>query len=235
MMRTILFASLVVIACGCASTQIYRPGRSWRVVPEAPAQVTDGDIREAFDARPQMPASPRVAYFAFDRKATDALGAMIRELPGVDGVYEIAPLFVTGQRRYEEDTTEPSELDTRRLRLAAARAQCDLLVIVDNGYRVTTEVNGWFAFAPLIVPLLFAPYIDTQVDSYVDAYVVDVRNGYLYGHLTSREEGRSTENTTWANVAEQLADEQWSVLLGRTRRALESVFEQERGAVGGAG
>jgi hypothetical protein len=219
-----LLAVCAVLTTGCGGTTFYRPGQAWRVRPEAPTQVNDEDIRAAFEARPQLPARSRVAYFAFDQARTEELGATLRELPGVEGVHEIAPLWVTGERRFDEASEEPQELDLRQLRLLAARAHCELLVVVDHGYRVREEVNGWFAFAPLVLPLLFTPYVDSHVDSYLDAYVIDVRNGYLYGHLASHEEDVAREQTIYSDVAARLADEQWAALLGRARRAMVQIL-----------
>lgn len=224
-----LLALFVAFSTGCGGTTFYRPGQAWRVRPEAPAQVNDDDIRAAFEARPQLPARSRVAYFAFDQARTEELGATLRELPGVEGVHEIAPLWVTGERRFDEPSEEPQELDLRQLRLLAARAHCELLVVVDHGYRVREEVNGWFAFAPLILPLLFTPYVDAHVDSYLDTYVIDVRNGYLYGHLASHEEDVAAEQNIYSDVASRLADEQWAALLGRARRAMVQILAGEAG------
>ena len=231
----LVFALVFALALGsgCGSTTLYRPGQAWRIRPEAPAQVNDDDIRAAFEARPQLPARSRVAYFAFDQARTEELGATLRELPGVEGVHEIAPLWVTGERRFDEAPAEARELDLRQLRLLAARAHCDLLVVVDHGYRVREEVNGWFAFAPLILPLLFTPYVDAHVDSYLDAYVIDVRNGYLYGHLASHEEDVAREQTIYSDVAARLADEQWAALLGRARRAMALILSGDAETSGG--
>ncbi len=232
MRSAILLACLALLGGACGSTTYYRPGTTWRVSPEAPDQIDDDDIRTAFEARPQLPGRARVAYFTFDQPHTEALGAMLRELPRVDGVYEIAPLWVTGERRLEEPRSEqlepapPRELSMRQLRLLAARAHCELLVVVDHGVRTTRSANGWTALAPLIVPLFFAPMVDAEVESTMDAYLIDVRNGYLYGHLTSREQARVGEQGLFESRERALASEQWAALMDRTRSALEHTLAE---------
>lgn len=224
----VLLTILSLTVAGCGGTRVYRSSQSWRVSPDAPTQVSDEDIARAFEARPQMPDRIRVAYFAFDPESRERLRDTLRELPGVDDVYEIAPLLVTGERRFDTAPPAAGELDLRRLRLLAARAQCDLLVVVDNGYRVEQDVNGWIALAPLIVPMLFTPHLDTTVESYFDAYLVDVRNGYLYGHVETTEEGHSEKDTVWNDVASRIAEEHYDALLTRTREALAQLLTEGR-------
>lgn len=217
MNRPLLLVLLSI--AGCGGTTFYRPGASWRIATDH-LETTDGDIETAFEASPQMPPNPRIAYFTFDADRASDLGAMLRDLPSVSGVHEIAPLWVTGQRRYEEAPLEPRELSVRQLRLLAARAHCDVLVVVDHGHRIERAPNAWVALNVLLVPTFFTPQMDADVESYVDAYVIDTRNGYLYGHLSTSEEDHVSEMTIWSDADSAIAREHWSVLLGRTREAL---------------
>jgi hypothetical protein len=222
---TALALCLLLPLLGCGGTRVYRPSEAWSVAPDAPMQVSDEAIARAFDARPQLPDRVHVAYFGFDPGSTQALGDLIRELPGVASVVPLTSLLVTGQRRFEPAPV-PGRLDLRLLRLLAARAQCDVLIVVDQGYRVTQEANGWAALAPLLVPMLFTPHLDTEVESFLEAYVLDVRNGYLYGQVTSEEAARVEKETVWSDVAERLAEAQRQALLEQAREALAAVLDR---------
>src|SRR5258706_12047149 len=102
MSRALTIACFALSLAGCGGTTFYRAGSTYRIRPDAPAQVDDEDIRHAFEAHPQLPANARIAYFTFDQSHTEELGRTLRELPGVTDVYEIAPLWVTGERRLED-------------------------------------------------------------------------------------------------------------------------------------
>lgn len=214
---------LAVVAAGCGTT-LYQPGGALRFDPTAGTQVTEDDIRLAFEARPQMVTPSRVAVYSLDPERGNEVRAMVEGLDGVEDVYPISRLLVTGQRRYDDQPMEPERLDVRDLRLISARAQCDLLVVVDHGYRIRRRANGLVAFNVLILPVLFVPFMDAEVESYLDAYVIDVRNGFLYGHVTSDEDGQRRRLTAWSEADQRLANEQWSALLDATRETLSQVI-----------
>jgi hypothetical protein len=218
-MRALPFLALLC-STACGGT-LYQPGRAIQFDPAD--EVSDDEIRAAFGARPQLAHPMSVAYFAFDDQRASELEASIAVLPGVEKTYRIPELLALGKRRFEA-TTQPQPLSVRHLRLLAARAQCSLLVVVDYGYRIDRTVNGWAALNVLLVPSLFVPFIDAEVESYMDAYVIDVRNGYLYGQLTSKEVGASKRLTVWSAADRKLVDGQWGTLLASTRATLAQVL-----------
>ncbi len=221
MTSRLAFALLPLLAA-CGQT-LYQPGRAVRLDPSD--QVSDAEIGAAFGARPQLSGKLRVAYFAFDDKQAADLERTLGGLPGVEATYRIPELLVLGKRRFQETTPDAAQpLSLRQLRLQAARARCQLLVVVDYGYKIDRSVNGWVVLNALVVPSLFVPFLDSEVESYMDSYVIDVRNGYLYGQLNTREEGEKKRLTVWSDAAEDLVESQWWQLLNATHDTLKKVI-----------
>ena len=221
MTSRLAFALLPLLAA-CGQT-LYQPGRAVRLDPSD--QVSDDEIGAAFGARPQLSGKLRVAYFAFDDKHAADLERTLGGLPGVEATYRIPELLVLGKRRFQEETPDAAQpLSLRQLRLQAARARCQLLVVVDYGYKIDRSVNGWVVLNALVLPSLFVPFLDSEVESYMDSYVIDVRNGYLYGQLNAREEGEKKRLTIWSDADEDLVDSQWWALLTATNDTLKKVI-----------
>jgi len=221
------FASLVLLpfllltGCGAA---VHQPSRTASFELDAAKQVDDEDIKKAFDARPQMAERPNVAYYTFDPARANDIEAMLKGVPNVASVYRLPPLLVTGQRRYDEARpwAPPPEVSVKKLRLLAARAHADVLLVFDYGHQTGTA-NGWVALTPLVLPLLFVPFLDNSVESYLETHVIDVRNGYLYAHVTAEEKGGSSTETIWGRGTRPVVDELWTKLLASTSAKLADV------------
>jgi hypothetical protein len=216
-------------AAGCGA-RVYQPSRTAAFELDAATEINDDDVRKAFEARPQMPEKARVAYFSFDPSKADAIDASLRALPGVSGTYRIPALLATGQRRFDEPRPwdPPAPFSMKKVRLLAARAHCDLVVVYDYGNRVEATPNALIAFSVLLVPTLFTPFLDVHVTSYVDSYVMDTRNGYLYAHVDAMKEAREDRVTIYAAGGERIVLEQWPELLKETQAAVGRVLEAER-------
>ena len=230
--RPLLVAATITLAAyaltGCGT--VHHPGPVAAFDPHPAREVTDADIRAAFDARPQLAERSRVAYFSYDAARVDAIDAAFAAVPRVEATYRIPSLMVTGQRRYEgaRPWDPPREVNVHQLRLLAARARCDVLVVFDYGYRVERTPNGYTALNVLLVPALFAPFMDAKVESYLDAFVIDVRNGYLYRHLSATQQGEIARLSIWSDADSQLVERQWTSLLADTRRDLEAALAEGR-------
>lgn len=214
-------------ACGVRE---YRPSRTAAFEMDREVEIDDEDIRKAFEARPQLPAAGiEVAYYTFDPAIAKDLDATLAALPAVSRVYRIPPLLVTGQRRVDEGDlyAPPREVSVKKLRLLAARAHADVLVIADHGYR-TGGANGLVGLTALLVPALFLPFLDNTVTGYAEAYVLDVRNGYLYGHLTEEDVRGEKYATIYDKSATTIAEEQWVTLRDALRKDLTRLVESER-------
>lgn len=215
------------LGCGAA---VYEPARSSGFELDPTAEINDDDVRKAFEARPQMRDRVQVAYYSFDADKADEIDAMLEAMPGVAGTYRIPALMATGERRFEEHGYwgSPAHFSLKKVRLMAARAHCDLLVIFDYGNKVSTSANGLAAFDVLLVPTLFLPFLDVEVKSAMDSFVIDTRNGYLYAHVDSQKEGAEGHLTIYSSAAERMVKEQWPGVLADTATAMRKVLETER-------
>lgn len=226
-LRGVALAGLFLAGC---TTSVHRPGLATAFDAQRAREVTDEDIRVAFGAHPQLPERVRVAYFSNDPARDAAIEGAFASIHDVAEVYRIPPLLVTGQRRFDEARPwdPPREVGLHALRLLAARARCDALVVFDYGHRVERSANGYAALNALVVPVFFTPFLDARVESYLDAYVVDVRNGYLYRHLTASRQGDASRLTMWSEADRRLVESQWTDLLADTRRDLAAAFVEGR-------
>ena len=223
-------AFALALGTGCGGGP-YQPSRTANFQIDAEAEIDDEDIRKAFDARPQMPNSNiRLSYYTFDPAIAEDLDKTLTTMPGVSSSYRIPPLLVTGQRRNQDNGGyygPPADVSVKKLRLLAARAKTDVLVIVDHGYR-NGGINPLVSFNMLIVPIFFVPFIDTLVKGYVETFIIDVRNGYLYGHLVQEDERGDSYTTIYGKKVDEVAAEQWKDLRVRFGKDLGALIEKER-------
>ncbi|MCB9764567.1 MAG: hypothetical protein H6741_34020 [Alphaproteobacteria bacterium] len=227
-MRSLTIALALALA-GCATTQVYRASGALGFDPALPVQIDDDAIRAAFEARPQLPAQPRVALYSFDTDRALALAARLDAVEGVADTYTIPPFLVTGQRRFAEASPyapppAAPPVSVESLRLIAARARCDVLVVADHGWRRTSSANGLVALNVLLVPALFSPFLDLELESYLDLSVIDVRNGFLYGQVSAEETFERRFNTVWTVEDDALVDEAWDTLLSEVGVSLEALL-----------
>jgi hypothetical protein len=229
--RSVFLSGLFFLGSLACGGSVYQPSRVAHFDPDGAAEVDDEDVRKAFEAKSQLGDAINVAYFTFDPSKEADIEKAIRSVSGVSTVYSIPALAVTGQHRFEETSgwqaPAPAPLSVKKLRLLAARAHCDVLVVVDYSRRTDVSVNGFAAFNVLLLPALFLPFRDVKVESAVDAFVIDTRNGYMYGHVALSKEARAPRETIYANDDELVASE-WKALQGELEGALVKLVDSER-------
>lgn len=222
------FAVITLAAlAGCGGA--YAPGRVAGFDLDSDKQIDDDDIRKAFDARPQMPDRMAVAYYTFDPEIGKDVEATLAALPGVERVYRIPPLLVNGQRRIDEQNpwAPRREVTVKKLRLLAARAHTDVLVVVDHGYR-TGGINGLFGLNLFLLPIFFSPFLDNSVSGYAESFVIDTRNGHLYGHTVADDKRGDGYATIYSKSVREVEREQWAALRGALQRDLTRLVAKER-------
>jgi hypothetical protein len=141
-------------------------------------------------------------------------------------VYRIPPLLLTGKRKFQETSRwePPQEISVKKLRLLAARANADVLVVFDHGWR-GGGANGLAALNILVVPVFFVPFMSNEVESYAQAYVIDVRNGYLYGEVSVEKKSGDGFVNIYASSPETVANEAWPKLLDDVKAQMSKTLK----------
>ncbi len=85
------------------------------------------------------------------------------------------------------------------------------------------SVNPLAAFTPLILPVLFLPYMDVKVDSYLDAYLIDMRNGYVYAQIGSTRTSGEDYLTIYSDARDHLVAAPWDELVREASGAIAKV------------
>lgn len=224
--KALLSLTLLAAASGCGGS-VYRPPA--RVELDPAEEINDEDVKKAFEAKPQLRSSFHVAYYVNDAAKAAEIEAMLKGISSIKGTYRIPSLMASGQGRLDEGRSwdAPKPVSVKKLRLLAARAHADVLLVFDAGHRTSVEPNGYAALNILLVPMLVAPWLDAKVESTLDAFVIDVRNGYLYGHAQGDEKTLLPEQTAWSKASRRAEERQWSALVSATRARLVHIFDAE--------
>jgi hypothetical protein len=190
--------------------------------------VSDDDVRRALEAGPRLPQRVRVAMFINDDTYAAALERALVALPQISGVYRIPPLLASGRRRFDQPQAGP--INVRKLRLIAARARADVVLIADYGHETTYRANGLAVFGVALLPLFVLPIQDVEARSYVDGYLFDTRNGYLYGQLSSLLRDTDPFVTIYSSAGEGLLAAQRQRLIAVTSRTLSDLIASQQAA-----
>jgi hypothetical protein len=186
----------------------------------------EAELTALIEARPALRDGYRLAWLAVAPGHDEALAASLEGLPGEHDAHRLSPLVAVGRRRFDE--AGQAEISLQTLRLLAARAHADVLVIVDHGWRSTRSPNGWAALSVLLVPTLFTPHLDADVESYVETTAIDVRTGAILGETSVTGTLHVSNMTVWSNDDHDRAEAQLDELFATTRSRLAGVLEHAR-------
>lgn len=229
--RTIGFALLFIGVVGCGPGEMYLAPTS--TVQTDSLQITDARIREAFNLRPQLTKPLNVALYT-SGSARTGLADSLRGLDGVASVYAIPPSLVEagyyGYSRYEWGPyRNPRGLDLAKLRLLAAQGQADVLVYFGATHQYDQDPNWLAPTYALLVTALFVPGHHASLRTDVDAFFIDVRNGFLYA---SHHDWTTTENRYvrlfYQSHVDDIAAEHVEGLLPGVVDAARTAFSTER-------
>lgn len=217
--------ALALLLTGCGAST-YQASTGVRFDLDSSKQIDDDDVAKAFAAKPQITERSRVAYYTFDDDKAEDIEKALAGVPNVGSVYRIPPLLLTGRRKYQETSRWDSaqEVSVKKLRLLAARGNADVLVVFDHGWR-GGGANGLVALNVLVVPIFFVPFLSNETETYAQAYVIDVRNGYLYGEVDVEKKGGGGYKNIYADSPRDVANELWPALLGDVKRKLATKLE----------
>jgi hypothetical protein len=192
-MHRFIVLFLAVAITGCASSRGFDRGNLRTQINDQKV-ITDDDIKNTLELKPQLPAPFKLAiYFAppksdrryerswiwkgEDKEILLQIGAELK------GKKIISDVFIV------VDTT--LEGDDKAIRLAAARAGADAVLIVNGVGSIDRYNNAYGVTYVLLVTPFFVP--GTIADGLVmmNASMWDVRNEYLY--MTAEAEGSATQ------------------------------------------
>jgi hypothetical protein len=234
MWRFLSVSFAVLMAAGCVTRNLsYEPTS---VYSESDLRsITDEDIRKAFEARPQIKLPARIAWY--DMGTGDLMTLLMAKAhPNVSGPYEIPKALVEGARPYFAPRhydphyySAPQQINLKALRLLAARARCDVLILVGSRFEEQRDINAWGALNILIVPIFLAPFQHARYHYEAEAFIFDVRNGYLYKHAKSisDEERRYLTIYSVEDRAKSVHDEVKEKGRQHLLREIYSLFETE--------
>lgn len=157
--------TVFLLLCGCFTPS----GHLANTTPRERIAPTEEEIQTAVHGQVNINGQHNVSVYAHgipdDVEITEAFG----ELPNTETVQRISSRFIA--------SGEPVGQLMRDLRLHSAQAGADRLVVLDLNVDYQTDINGWYALSPLLLPLLMTPWIDVEVESSIEWYVVDVASG----------------------------------------------------------
>lgn len=183
---------LTLFLYGCASsTGFNRPELRTQLEPKA--VITDKDIQQALEAKPQLPKPFRLAvYFRQENPAPyfyygaqwnvewdpDDKKQMIDQLNKLVTKGEISEIILLNDSVVEGQ-------NNKALRLAAAQTGADAVLICSAVSDIDRYNNKLGPAYALILPCFFLP--GTEIDALVmmNATMWDVRNNYLYMSVES--------------------------------------------------
>lgn len=194
-MKSLAVALLAIAVTACASSRGFDRGALRSEITDQ-AVVTEDDIKRALAARPQLPrpfklaihcAPPKVPerrygdswkWLGDDKQKLLEMGAELKARGVVSEVLLLGEAIVEGS-------------DNKAIRLAAAQAGADAVLILKGIADVDSHLNAWSFTYLLLVTIYFVPAVDLDSVFLASASMWDVRNQFLY--LSVETEGTAKE------------------------------------------
>ena len=157
--------------------------------------MTEEDIKKALELKPQLPAPFKLAVFFAPPKSGWRYGSswtwtgedkdvLLQMKADLIKKNILSDMFVLPDSIFEGT-------DNRAIRLAAARAGADAVLIVNGVSSVDRYNNGWGGTYILIITPFFVPGTIADGLVMINAVMWDVRNQYLY--LSAEAEGTAKQ------------------------------------------
>ena len=185
---------LIVTMTACASSRGFDRGNLRTQITDQKV-VTEEDIKKALELKPQLPAPFKLAVFFAPPKSGWRYGSswtwtgedkdvLLQMKADLIKKNILSDMFVLPDSIFEGT-------DNRAIRLAAARAGADAVLIVNGVSSVDRYNNGWGGTYILIITPFFVPGTIADGLVMINAVMWDVRNQYLY--LSAEAEGTAKQ------------------------------------------
>lgn len=169
---------------GCGSSEYLSALSSVQV--DSLKQINDDDIRKALESNPQITLPTTLAIYNASRDKYPFQDSLL-SLAQIERAIEISPSLLNPDSYYRSQYNSfsgynqaPEPINLKQLRLYAAQAKSDLVLFVSTSSNVHQDAN---ILSPLYVGLITIPFVPGQyveLTTYLEAYIIDVRNGLLY-------------------------------------------------------
>ena len=178
----VLLLSVFISFCSCSGKYSYNPTSRYGGIDDR--QVSDEDIQNAFsETKPAISLPVKVAWYNLGQD--DLLEKMqMRNSSVISDNYVIPKSLVEGYRAnpgpYFADVYQ---VNLKSLRLFAAQEKCDILVMVSSAFYERSDINILGCLNIFIIPAFFLPYNNVNAQYVCEAFIFNVRTGYMYRHL----------------------------------------------------
>ncbi len=169
----------------CASHSYMTP--TSMIKPDSLVQINEDDIRNAFNTKPQL-TKPLIAAIYNAGTDKNALIDSIEKYTDIKSAFEISPWLMEGEEyksRLENRWgrySEPRPAPIKAIRLEAAKGKADIVIYCGITHRYRQDAN-WLSWTYIgLLPAFFVPGQKCIMNSSIDIFIIDVRNGFMYGN-----------------------------------------------------
>jgi hypothetical protein len=113
-----------------------------------------------------------------------------------------------------------------QLRSLAAQSHSDLILYVQPQHEVRGGANPLALTYAGLIPMFFVPGNSVEVESSVDVYLIDVRNGFIYSSF--RNQTRAEKRFVKINFNRNADD----LIVQNSERLMESVIQELERSLG---
>lgn len=187
-MKNLLILSFIALSvfsfAGCGTSEYLSALSSVQV--DSLKQINDEDIQKALEANPQITLPTTLAIYNASRDKYPFQDSLLT-LTQIERAIEISPSLLNPDSYYRSQYNSyrgyyqaPKPINLKQLRLYAAQAKTDLVLFISTSSNFYQDAN---ILSPLYVGLVTIPFVPGQrveLTTYLEAYIIDVRNGLLY-------------------------------------------------------
>jgi len=222
---------LILVQCGSTSYMAPVSHLEQDIQSDPDYQYSDSTIAEYFDMMPQINVPIKISVFEAGRTPWHLAGDL-EMLQDVQHVNYITPglLRMTGTSRQTpfrySDGRSTESIDLMQLRLLAAQSHSDLILYVQPTHEVKGGANALALTYAGLIPMFFVPGNSVEVESSLDVYLIDVRNGFIYSSFRNRTSAQ--KRFVKINFSKH-TDE---LIAGNSKRLMDSVIRELERSLG---
>jgi hypothetical protein len=210
MIQVLLALILLFGLSSCAPSRGFDREAMQDMLRSEPDVVTEGDIGGALDRQADIPMPFRLAVFFTSQHAP--FEASVQR-----------PNWLAADKERILNSVQPLKKDNlidmafiladsavqgrsnRDIRLAAARYNADLVLVVNGAAAVDRYNNGYAAWYATILGIYLAPGTHSDALFMVEGTLWDTRTGFLYGTQTAEGTAHSVGPAAWLDDKEVVA------------------------------